>query len=51
MALGTIQYLLSAGSGGPVGGGALTEAQLKSVIYVGEAHVAHLDRRWTIDAT
>ncbi len=50
MALGTIQYLLSAGSGGPVGG-ALTEAQLKSVIYAGEAHVAHLDGRWTIDAT
>ena len=31
--------------------GMLSDAQLESVIYVGEAHSSHLEGRWTIDAT
>ncbi len=31
--------------------GPLSDAQLESVIYAGEAHSAHLDGNWTVDAT
>jgi hypothetical protein len=31
--------------------GLLSEAQLESVIYAGEAHAAHLAGAWTVDAT
>lgn len=30
--------------------GLLSDAQLESVIYAGEAHAAHLEGRWTLDA-
>ncbi|NJM92789.1 MAG: methylase, partial [Rhodospirillaceae bacterium] len=31
--------------------GLLSDAQLESLIYAGEAHAAHLEGRWTVDAT
>jgi len=31
--------------------GLLSDAQLESVIYAGEAHSAHLEGRWSVDAT
>ena len=31
--------------------GLLSDAQLESLIYAGEAHSAHLEGRWTVDAT
>jgi len=31
--------------------GLLSDAQLESVIYAGEAHSAHLEGRWTVDVT
>jgi hypothetical protein len=30
--------------------GLLSEAQLESVIYAGEAHASHLAGAWTVDA-
>jgi len=36
---------------GIVEGGTLSEAQLESVIYAGEAHSGHLAGRWTVDAS
>src|ERR1700689_527032 len=34
-----------------VSGGILSEAQLESVIYAGEAHGGHLTGAWKVDAT
>ncbi|MRI55335.1 methylase [Methylobacterium sp. DB1607] len=34
-----------------VADGLLSDAQLETVVYAGEAHTAHLDGTWTVDAT
>ena len=36
---------------GIVSDGLLSDAQLESVIYAGEAHAVHLAGSWTVDAT